>query len=151
MGETRRKPILVVDDDPADREMIALAFKRAGVESPIVVVEDGQEALDYLQAQGRFRSRSPEDLPKVIVLDLEMPRIDGFEFLRRVKAHPDFTSIPAVVLTTSQYDQDLARSYALGASSCIAKPGDFEQLVEITRALGAYWCDLNRVPQGRTA
>ncbi len=147
MGETRRKPILVVDDDPIDREMIELAFKRAGVESPIVAVEDGQEALAYLLAQGQFRTRLPVGLPALIVLDLDMPRMDGFEFLRQIKAHQDFTSIPVVVLTTSQYDRDLARSYALGASSCIAKPGNFEQLVEIARALGAYWCDLNRVPQ----
>ena len=145
------RAILLVEDNENDVFLMKRALKGAKVLNPLYVVEHGQEALDYLQAQGRFRSRSPEDLPKVIVLDLEMPRIDGFEFLRRVKAHPDFTSIPAVVLTTSQYDQDLARSYALGASSCIAKPGDFEQLVEITRALGAYWCDLNRVPQGRTA
>ena len=151
MVEKRRKPILVVDDDPADQEMIALAFKRAGVESPIVAVDDGQEALDYLQAQGRFRSRSHEDLPTVIILDLDMPRMDGFEFLRQVKAHPDFTSIPVVVLTTSEFDKDLSQSYTLGANSCIAKPGDFEQLVEIARAVGTYWCGLNRVPQGRTA
>jgi len=145
--DRRRKPILVREDDPADQEMIALAFKRAGVESPIVAVVDGQEALVYLQAKGRFQSRSSGDLPNLIVLDLDMPRMDGFEFLRQVKTSPDFTNIPVVVLTTSQYDRDLARSYALGASSCIPKPGDFEQLVEIACAVGTYWCDLNRVPQ----
>src|SRR2546425_739883 len=94
--DRRRKPILVVEDDPADREMIALAFKRAEVASPVVTVEDGQEALDYLQAQGRFWERHPEDLPAVIVLDLDMPRMDGFEFLRRVKPTPDLAAIPVV-------------------------------------------------------
>jgi two-component system, response regulator len=148
MAEPLHKPILVVDDDPVDRDLIALAFKRAGVESPVVTVEDGQEALDYLRAQGRFQGRAPEDLPNVIVLDLDMPRMDGFEFLRQVKANQDFTSIPVVVLTTSQNARDLTQSYALGASSCMTKPGDFEQLVEIARALGTYWCDLNYVPPG---
>jgi len=149
MGETRRKPILVVDDDPADREMIALAFKRAGVESPIVAVEDGQEALDFLQAQGRFRERHPEDLPSVIVLDLDMPRVDGFEFLRRVKPTLDLAAIPVVVLTTSEFDKDLSQSYALGANSCITKPGDFERLVEVARAVHEYWCEINQVPKGK--
>jgi len=149
MVETRRKPIMVVEDDPADQEMIALAFKRAGVESPIVAVVDGQEALDYLQAQGRFRERPPEDLPAVIVLDLDMPRMDGFEFLRRVKPTPDLAAIPVVVLTTSEFDKDLSQSYALGANSCITKPGDFERLVEVARAVHEYWCEINQVPKDR--
>jgi CheY-like chemotaxis protein len=149
MVETRRKPILVVEDNPADREMIALAFKRAEVASPVVTVEDGQEALDYLQAQGRFRERHPEDLPAVIVLDLDMPRMDGFEFLRRVKPTPDLAAIPVVVLTTSEFDKDLSQSYALGAKSCITKPGDFERLVEVARAVHEYWCEINRAPKSK--
>lgn len=149
MGEIRRKPILVVEDDPADREMIALAFKRAGVESPVVTVEDGQEALDYLQAKGRFLERHPEDLPAVIVLDLDMPRVNGFDFLRRVKPTPDFAAIPVVVLTTSEFDKDLSQSYALRANSCITKPGDFERLVEVARAIYEYWCDINQVPKDK--
>lgn len=149
MGETRRKPILVVDDDPADREMIALAFKRAGAENPIVAVEDGQEALDYLHAQGRFRERHPQDLPVVIILDLDMPRMDGFEFLRRLKSQPDLSAIPVVVLTTSEFDNDLSQSYTLGANSCVTKPGDFEQLVEIARAVHTYWCEINQVPRSK--
>lgn len=149
MGETRLKPILVVDDDPIDREMIELAFKRASVESPVVTVGDGQEALDYLQAKGRFRERHPEDLPAVIVLDLDMPRMDGFEFLRRVKLTPDLAAIPVVVLTTSEFDKDLSQSYALGAKSCITKPGDFERLVEVARAVHEYWCEINRAPKSK--
>ncbi len=149
MVETRRRPILVVEDDPADQEMIALAFKRAGVESPIVALVDGQEALDYLQAQGRFRERPPEDLPAVIVLDLDMPRMDGFEFLRRVKPTPDLAAIPVVVLTTSEFDKDLSQCYALGANSCITKPGNFERLVEVARAVHEYWCEINQVPKDR--
>ena len=146
---TPHKPILVVEDDPADREMIALAFKRAGVASPVVTVEDGQEALDYLQAEGQFRERHPEDLPAVIVLDLDMPRMDGFEFLRRVKPTPALAAIPVVVLTTSEFDKDLSQSYALKANSCITKPGDLERLVEVARAVHEYWCEINRVPKGK--
>ena len=148
MVETRRKPILVVEDDPVDREMIELAFKRAAVESPVVTVCDGQEALDYLRAQGQFRERHPEDLPAVIVLDLAMPRMDGFEFLRRVKPIPDLAAIPVVVLTTSEFAKDLSQSYALKANSCITKPGDFERLVEVVRSVHEYWCEINQVPKG---
>ena len=143
------RPILVVEDDPVDREMIELAFKRAAVENPIVTVSDGQEALDYLNGEGRFRDRREQDVPAVIVLDLDMPLMGGHEFLTLLKANPDFTLIPVVVLTTSQFDQDLIQSYALGANSCITKPGDFEQLVEIARAICDYWCRINRVPERR--
>jgi len=136
--DRRRKPILVVEDDPLDREMIELAFKRAVIKSPVVTVTDGQEALDYLQAQGQFRERHPEDLP-----------VDGFEFLRRVKPTPDLAAIPVVVLTTSEFDKDLSQSYALGAKSCITKPGDFERLVEVARAVHEYWCEINRAPKGK--
>lgn len=141
------RPILVVEDDPVDREMIELAFKRAPVENPLVTVSDGQEALDYLNAEKRFQDRRPQDLPIVIVLDLEMPLMNGFEFLSLVRAQPRFAAIPVVVLTTSEYNGDLRQSYALGANSCITKPGDFAQLIEIVRAIGHYWCRVNRLPE----
>ena len=140
------RPILIVEDDPVDREMIELAFKRAAVGNPIVTVSDGQEALDYLEAGGRFRERRPEDIPTVIVLDLDMPLMNGFEFLSLVRAQTSFATIPVVVLTTSEYNGDLSQSYALGANSCITKPGDFEKLVEIAHAIGNYWCRINQVP-----
>jgi CheY-like chemotaxis protein len=143
------RPILVVEDDPVDREMIELAFKRAAVENPIVTVSDGQEALDYLNAKGRFRDRRTQDIPAVIVLDLDMPLMGGHEFLSLIKTQPDFALIPIVVLTTSQFDRDLIQSYASGANSCITKPGDFAQLIEIARAIGGYWCRINRVPERR--
>jgi CheY-like chemotaxis protein len=139
-------PILIVEDDPVDREMIELAFKRAGGERAVVTVSDGQEAFDFLTAQGRFHDRPASDLPIVIILDLDMPRMDGYEFLRQIKAKPDLALIPIVVLTTSQYDQDLIQSYTLGANSCITKPGDFEQLVEIARAVETYWGRINQAP-----
>lgn len=147
--EPQLSPILVVEDDPADREMIELAFKRASVGNPVVAVSDGQAALEYLNAEGRFRERHPQGLPMVIVLDLDMPLMGGHEFLSLIKAKPDLALIPIVVLTTSQFDRDLIQSYVLGANSCITKPGDFEELVEITRAIGHYWCRINRVPEKR--
>ena len=147
MVEMRRKPILAAEDDPVDREMIGQAFKRAAVESPLVMVVDGQEALDYLTAQ--VKDRGTSQFPAVILLDLAMPRMNGFEFLRRMKAVPDLATIPVVVLTTSEFNGDISQSYALGANSCITKPGDFEQLVEIARAVDLYWCRLNRLPERR--
>ena len=147
MVEMRRKPILAVEDDTVDREMIGQAFKRAAVESPLVMVVDGQEALDYLTAQ--VKDRGTSQFPAVILLDLAMPRMNGFEFLRRMKALPDLATIPVVVLTTSEFNGDISQSYALGANSCITKPGDFEQLVEIARAVDLYWCRLNRLPERR--
>jgi CheY-like chemotaxis protein len=122
-----------------------LAFKRAGVANPVVTVADGQEALDFLQLCGQARWRR-SDLPAVIILDLDMPRLNGFEFLQQVKADPQLASVPVVVLTTSQYDRDLEQSYALGASSCLTKPGEFEQLVKIAYEVNSYWCGRNRTP-----
>ena len=148
--EPQHRPILVVEDDPADREMVDLAFKRAAVANPVVAVGDGQEALDYLNREGRFRDRpEAEGIPAVIILDLNMPLMGGHEFLSLLKAKSGCSMIPIVVLTTSQFDQDLIQSYALGANSCITKPGDFEQLVDIARAIGDYWCRINRVPEKR--
>jgi CheY-like chemotaxis protein len=140
------KPILIVDDDPIDREMIELAFKRAAVPNPVVTFAGAQSALDYLAADGEHRAGRPCPWPVVIMLDLDMPGIDGFEFLRRVKGVNGLKAVPVVVLTTSQYDGDLARSYSLAASSCLTKPSQFEQLVDIAREVGVYWCTLNRLP-----
>jgi CheY-like chemotaxis protein len=145
--ESRKRPVLIVEDDPVDQEMIELAFQRASVENPVVTVANGQEALTYLLAKEKYQWRRESDLPAVIILDLDMPEMDGFEFLRRVKAEPTLRSIPVVVLTTSQFDGDLSQSYALGASSCLTKPGEFEQLVKIASDVSQYWCRLNRVPE----
>ena len=140
--EAHRRPILVVEDDPVDQEMIVLAFKRASVKNKIITKGNGQEALDYLMASG-----GESVLPAVIILDLNMPHMDGFEFLRRIKTEPRFAAIPVVVLTTSQFDRDLTQSYALGASSCLTKPGDFEQLVKMAAEVDQYWCRRNRIPE----
>ena len=142
--EPRKQPIPIVEDDPVDQEMIALAFKRASVENPVITVGNGQEALELLDARSK---RRVSDLPAVIILDLNMPQMDGFEFLRRVKAEERFAAIPVVVLTTSQFERDLTQSYALGASNCLTKPADFEQLVKIAAEVDQYWCRRNRTPK----
>jgi CheY-like chemotaxis protein len=146
-SESRKQPILVVEDDPVDQEMIVLAFKRASVENSVITVANGQEALECLGAQGKFQWRRVSDLPALIILDLNMPEMDGFEFLRRVKADQRFAAIPVVVLTTSQFERDLTQSYALGASSCLTKPADFEQLVKIAVEVDQHWCRRNRTPK----
>ena len=140
----RKEPILIVEDDPVDQEMIVLAFQRASVVNPLITVSNGQEALELLDARSK---RRVSDLPAVIILDLNMPQMDGFEFLRRVKAEERLAAIPVVVLTTSQFDRDLTQSYALGASSCLTKPADFEQLVKIAAEVDQYWCRRNRTPK----
>ncbi len=145
--EQRKQPILVVEDDPVDQEMIVLAFKRASVENPVITAGNGQEALELLDTQSRDQGPRVSDLPAVIILDLNMPQMDGFEFLRRVKAEERFAAIPVVVLTTSQFERDLTQSYALGASSCLTKPADFEQLVKIAAEVDQYWCRRNRIPE----
>jgi two-component system response regulator len=145
--EPRKQPILVVEDDPVDQEMIVLAFKRASVANPVITVGNGQEALELLDARSKDPWRPVSDLPAVIILDLNMPQMDGFEFLRRVKAEKRFAAIPVVVLTTSQFERDLTESYALGASSCLTKPADFEQLVKIAAEVDQYWCRRKRTPK----
>jgi CheY-like chemotaxis protein len=145
--DPRKQPILVVEDDPVDQEMIVLAFKRASVENPVITVSNGQEALESLGARRKFQWRRVSDLPAVIILDLNMPQMDGFEFLRRVKADQRFAAIPIVVLTTSQFERDLTQSYALGARNCLTKPADFEQLVKIAAEVDQYWCRRNRTPK----
>jgi len=145
--EPRKQPILVVDDDPVDQEMIVLAFKRASVENPVITMGNAQEALELLDARSRYQWRRVSDLPAVILLDLNMPQMDGFEFLRRVKAEERFAAIPVVVLTTSEFERDLTQSYALGASNYLTKPTDFEQLVKIAAEVDQHWCRRNRTPK----
>jgi CheY-like chemotaxis protein len=145
VGQARR-PILIVEDNPIDQELIGLAFKRAATDNPVVTVTDGEAALSFLKGHDAAEKKQAAHLPAVIILDLDMPRMDGFEFLRRLKGEPLRAGIPVVVLTTSQFDRDLTHSSALGASSCLTKPGDFEQLVRIAREVDSYWCRTNQMP-----
>lgn len=138
--------ILLVEDNPNDVKLTLHAFKRHHLANRITVVRDGEEALEFIFCTGAFANRRPEDAPKIILLDLKLPKVDGLEVLRRIKADPQTRVIPVVVLTTSKEESDIVESYQLGVNSYIVKPVDFEQFVEAVRTLGLYWLLLNQPP-----
>ena len=137
--------ILLVEDNQDDEALSMRAFKRNNIRNPVVCVRDGQEALDWLFCEGAYASRTPE-APAVVLLDLKLPKVDGLEVLRRVRANPATKLTPIVILTSSREDRDRLDGYSLGANSYIQKPVDFEQFVEAIRQLGLYWLVLNEPP-----
>ena len=141
-----RGSILLVEDNPDDELLTIRAFKRHHIVNSIDVVRDGQEALDYLQCQGEWTSRESCEPPQVVLLDLKLPKIDGLEVLRRMRADDKLRMIPVVVLTSSSEESDIAASYDLGANSYVRKPVDFAQFGDAVRDLGLYWLMLNEVP-----
>ena len=138
--------ILLVEDDPNDVELTLHALKQHNLANRIEVVRDGAEALEFLFGGGAYAQRDVENGPKVVLLDLKLPKVDGMEVLQRVKADPRTQAIPVVVLTSSREERDVVESYKLGANSYIVKPVDFEQFVETMRQLGLYWLLLNQPP-----
>jgi two-component system response regulator len=140
------RTILLVEDNPDDVALTMRAFKQHNVQSEVVVARDGLEALDYLFGTGAHAGRDISRMPQLILLDLKMPKIDGMEVLRRVRADDRTSLLPVVILTTSREEQDLIDGYAFGANSYICKPVDFEQFVEAVRRLGVYWLVLNETP-----
>jgi CheY-like chemotaxis protein len=138
--------ILLVEDNPNDLELALRALRKHHLANRIEVARDGAEALEFLFCRGAYAHRDPKNGPKVILLDLKLPLVDGLEVLREIKADPRTRTIPVVVLTSSSQDRDIVESYNLGASSYIVKPVDFEQFTEAVRQLGFYWLLLNHVP-----
>lgn len=138
--------ILMADDDPDDRELTREALEECRLLNPLHCVADGEELLDYLRRRGRFGEPGAAPTPGIILLDLNMPKMDGREALAEIKADPELRHLPVVVLTTSKEEEDVVRSYDLGASSVITKPVSFEGLVEVARTLGAYWFELVALP-----
>lgn len=138
------KPILLVEDNPDDVELTMRALEKSRISNEIVVVRDGVEGLDYLYGRGDFAGRDNEVMPQVILLDLNMPRMDGLEFLRQLRADERTKLLPVVVLTTSNEDKDRIESYKLGANSYVRKPVNFQQFVEAVAQLGLYWMVLNK-------
>jgi len=136
------RPLLLVEDNPADVELTLRAFARRKLANPVEVARDGEEALDSL---ARWEAGAPA--PLVILLDLKLPRIDGLEVLRRLKAHERFRTIPVVVLTSSAEDRDIEMAYRLGANSYIVKPVDFEKFLDVATQIELYWCLLNEPPR----
>jgi two-component system response regulator len=144
--EERPVEILLVEDNPNDVELTLHAFKKNNLSNPIRVVRDGSEALEFIFATGAYASCSIEHAPKVILLDLKLPKVDGLEVLRQIKSDPRTRTIPVVVLTSSREERDIVESYNLGVNSYIVKPVDFEQFTEAVHTLGLYWLLLNQPP-----
>jgi two-component system response regulator len=136
--------VLLVEDNPNDVEMILHAFDQDHLSNRIHVVRDGAEALDFVFATGAYAGRRLDAGPRVILLDLKLPKVDGIEVLRRLKDDPRTRTIPVVVLTSSREERDLVETYKLGANSYIVKPLDFAKFVEAVRQAGLYWLLLNR-------
>ena len=138
--------ILLVEDNPNDEELTLYALKKNNITNQIQVVRDGAEALEYLFCTGAYAHRRINEPPKVVLLDLKLPKVDGLEVLEQVKTDPRTRAIPVVVLTSSQEERDIVESYQLGVNSYIVKPVDFEQFIEAVRQLGMYWMLLNISP-----
>ena len=139
--------ILLVEDNPNDMELTLRVLKQHNLANHIEVVRDGAEALDFIFCTGAYAQRNIENDPKVVLLDLKLPKVDGLEVLRRIKSDPHARTIPVVVLTSSREERDIVESYQLGVNSYIVKPVDFEQFTEVVRQLGFYWLLLNQPPE----
>lgn len=137
------RPILLVEDNPDDVALTLRAFQRQRIANEVVVAKDGALALHYLFATGPYAGRDPRELPAVVLLDLKLPRVDGLEVLKQLRAHPTTRLLRVVVLTSSNEEHDILNSYDLGANSYIRKPVDFEKFVEAVGQLGMYWLLLN--------
>ena len=138
--------ILLVEDDPEDLDLTVRALKEAHVCNRIQVARDGEEALEFLFCQGPHSDRDPNCHPKLILLDLKLPKVDGLEVLERIKADPRTQAVPVVILTSSRQEQDMVQGYHLGANSYIQKPVDFDQFQSTIKNLGYYWLLLNQPP-----
>ena len=143
MTETNEVDILLVEDNPNDAELAIRALKKQNLANKLIHVSDGAQALDFLFARGEYSGRDVKDGPKLILLDLKLPKVDGLEVLKAIKADDRTKLTPVVVLTTSREEKDMIESYRLGVNSYIVKPVDFDKFVEAVKELGYYWLLLN--------
>lgn len=140
------KTILLVEDNPDDEELTLLAMRRSKILYEVVVVRDGVEALDYLLCRGQYESRDPSATPQLVLLDLKLPKLDGIEVLRELRANPRTATLQIVVLTSSSQEEDVVASYRSGANSYVRKPVSFDQFVDAIGQIGRYWLSLNEPP-----
>ena len=140
------KIILLVEDNQDDVALTLRAFEKHKIKNKVVVVEDGEEAIDYLFCKGKFAGRNPVDFPSVVLLDIKLPKVDGFEVLKAIRTNKATKLLPVVILTSSKEEQDIVKGYSLGANSYIRKPVDFEKFFEAVHTLGLYWLLLNEPP-----
>jgi CheY-like chemotaxis protein len=145
MEQFEQVEILLVEDNALDAEMSMRALKNGGLANRLRWVKDGQQALDYIFRRGDYAQRQ-EDYPRLVLLDLKMPRVDGIEVLKAIKADERTRRIPVVVMTSSQEESDVAQSYELGANSYVVKPVDFNAFIDLARQAGYYWLAINRTP-----
>lgn len=143
---SKDKTILLVEDNPDDVILTMRAMKKNSLANEVIVAKDGAEALDFLFCTGPFAGHDLDRLPSLILLDLKLPKVDGLEVLRRVRASPRTRLLPVVILTSSREEQDMIASYSLGANSYIRKPVDFNEFIEAVRQLGIYWLGINEQP-----
>lgn len=139
--------ILIVEDNPNDAEMAMRALKRNNLTNKVYIVNDGEEALDFILSRGKYSIRKKCVRPRMVLLDLKLPKIDGLEVLREIKGNPETRIIPVIVLTSSKEEKDLIESYKLGVNSYIVKPVEFEKFVDAVNELGMYWLLLNQQPK----
>ena len=147
MNKPNQTEILLVEDSQDDLDMTLRALRKANMANHIEIARDGVEALDFIFCEGAHAARKIENIPKLIMLDLKLPKIDGMEVLKRIKGDPRTKMIPVVMLTSSEEQNDVIRSYGLGGNSYIVKPVDFESFAEAVQKLGMYWLLLNQPPQ----
>jgi two-component system response regulator len=139
-----RVEILLVEDNPHDAEMTIRALKKSNLANRLIHVKDGAEALDFIFSKGAFADRNIEDKPRVILLDIKMPKVDGIEVLRQIKSNDNTKTIPVVIMTSSKEEQDIITSYNLGVNSYVVKPVDFEGFAKAVSELGFYWLITNQ-------
>jgi two-component system response regulator len=142
----KNKIILLVEDNPDDEALTLRAFKKNNIANEVMVAHDGLEALDFLFAAGAYDGRNQSVQPALVLLDLKLPKLDGLEVLRRLRADPRTRLLPVVILTSSQEEQDIVNGYLGGANSYIRKPVDFRQFMDVVGELGLYWLVLNELP-----
>jgi two-component system response regulator len=142
-----KKLILLVEDNSSDEKLTVLALEECGIANDVVVARDGAAALDFLAATGAYSDRNPNELPTLVLLDLKLPKLDGLDVLRRIRADERTRLLPVVILTSSKEDEDVLQGYELGANAYVRKPVDFIEFMAAAKTLGLFWLLLNELPR----